>query len=140
MSKIRNRDTIPEVTVRKYLFSRGLRFRKNDYRYPGRPDIVLPRYKTVVFINGCFWHYHFGCKQSTIPKANKSFWEDKLLGNVKRDNDNYSKLKHNGWNVIVVWECELKKKVQIERLEKLYMEITNPKKTYADGNENSLLN
>ena len=123
MSKIRGISTKPEIIVRKYLFSKGLRFRNNDKRYPGKPDIVLPKYKTVVFINGCFWHCHEGCKDFSLPKSNIDFWQTKLVGNVKRDEVNYSKLKDGCWHVIVVWECELKKSLLDERLERLYKEI-----------------
>ena len=123
MSRIRNRDTAPEKAVRKYLYSRGLKYRKNDRRYPGKPDVVVPRYKTVVFVNGCFWHYHKGCKDFTIPKTNRDFWEKKLNGNVKRDKSNYLRLINDGWNVITVWECELVMASRKERLEHLYNEI-----------------
>ena len=123
MAKIRGSDTKPEEIVRKFLFSKGLRFRKNDKRYPGKPDIVLPKYKTAVFVNGCFWHCHKGCKDFSIPKSNTDFWETKLSGNVKRDESNYTKLKTGGWCVIIVWECELMNNVRDERLERLYREI-----------------
>jgi DNA mismatch endonuclease, patch repair protein len=123
MSKIHSKETIPEEIVRKYLFSKGLRFRKNDRRYPGKPDVVLPRYKTVVFVNGCFWHCHSRCKDFSMPKTNKDFWQNKLKGNVKRDEANYAKLKEGGWKVIIVWECELKNVIRNEQLERLYHEI-----------------
>lgn len=124
MSRIGGSDTIPEEMVRKFLFSKGLRFRKNDRRYPGKPDIVLPKYRTAVFVNGCFWHCHSGCKDFSIPKTNTEFWRSKLQRNIKRDKLNYKKLNENGWNVKVVWECELKKAAFIDRLEQLYREIT----------------
>lgn len=125
MSKIRGSGTKPEETIRRYLFSKRLRFRKNDKRYPGKPDVVLPKYKTVVFVNGCFWHCHEDCKDFTIPKSNTDFWQTKLSENVRRDESNYAKLKEGGWHVIVVWECELKKSVIDERLERLFQEITS---------------
>ena len=109
MSRIRGRDTKIEVLVRSYLFSKGFRFRKNDKRYPGKPDIVLPKYKTVIFVNGCFWHMHPGCKQATIPKTRTEFWVEKLNRNVENDRKNQQALRDAGWNVIVVWECELEK-------------------------------
>lgn len=124
MSRIRSKDTKPEILVRKYLFSRGLRFRKNDNRYPGCPDIVLPKYKTIVLINGCFWHCHDGCKEFSVPKANPEYWIPKLERNRMRDIANIETLQQNGWNVIVVWECELKKTIRQERLESLYEQIT----------------
>lgn len=109
MSRIHSRDTMPEILVRKHLFNRGFRYRKNDKRYPGKPDIVLPKYKTVIFINGCFWHKHEGCKYFIWPKTNVEYWKSKIEANVNRDKVNYSKLTDMGWNVIVLWECELKK-------------------------------
>ena len=88
--------------------SKGFRYRKNDPRLPGKPDIVLPKYKTVVFVNGCFWHRHEGCKYFVWPKNNAEFWRKKIMSNVERDNRNYSELKEKGWSVVVIWECELK--------------------------------
>ncbi|HHU01683.1 MAG: very short patch repair endonuclease [Christensenellales bacterium] len=123
MAQIRSKDTKAELLVRKYLFSRGLRYRKNDKRYPGRPDIVLPRYKTIVFVNSCFWHAHEGCPNFIIPKSKLEYWVPKLEGNRKRDAEHIAELQYNGWNVITVWECELKKAVRSERLERLYNEI-----------------
>lgn len=124
MSRIRNKNTKPEELVRKYLFRRGLRYRKNVKKLPGCPDIVLSRYNVVVFVNGCFWHVHEGCKYFKWPQNNKEFWETKLSGNKKRDAENISKLKQLGWRVLVVWECELKKQFWTERLNKLFTEIT----------------
>lgn len=125
MSRIRSKDTKPEEIVRKFLFSKGLRYRKNDKRYPGEPDIVLPRHNTVIFVNGCFWHCHEGCADFTMPKTNSVFWENKLAGNVRRDELNHEKLSIMGWHVIVVWECELKKDVRVENLERLYRNIVD---------------
>ena len=125
MSRIRGKDTKPEVLVRKYLFSRGLRFRKNDKRYPGRPDIVLPKYKTAVFVHGCFWHLHEGCKYAVMPKSNVDYWEKKLYGNRERDARNQAELKAMGWTVLTVWECELKKDKREKTLEVLYTQITS---------------
>lgn len=123
MSRIRGKNTKPEELVRKYLFSQGFRYRKNDARLPGKPDIVLPKYKTVIFVNGCFWHAHEGCKYFVWPKNNADFWKKKIKGNIQRDNSNYRLLAHQGWKIIVVWECELKKKVVEQTLEKLVKEI-----------------
>ena len=108
MSHIRSSSTIPELTVRKYLFSQGFRYRINDHRYPGHPDIVLPKYHTIIFVNGCFWHQHPGCKYAVVPKSNSDYWIPKLQRNVERDKENYSQLMKMGWNVEIVWECELK--------------------------------
>ena len=108
MSRIHGKDTKPEEKVRKFLFSQGFRYRKNDKRLPGKPDIVLPKYKTVIFVNGCFWHKHEGCKYFVWPKTNENFWRTKILANVSRDQKNMKLLSELGWNVIVIWECELK--------------------------------
>ena len=109
MSRIRCKDTKPEEMVRKALFSKEFRYRKNDKRLPGKPDIVLPKYKTVIFVNGCFWHGHEGCKYYVIPKTNTDFWVDKIKKNIERDAQKNNQLKELGWRVITVWECELKK-------------------------------
>ena len=123
MSRIRNKDTKPEILVRKYLFAEGFRYRKNDKKYPGCPDIVLPKYKTAIFINGCFWHMHEGCKYFVWPKSNENFWKTKLNSNVDRDRTNYLRLADLGWNVIVIWECELKKEKRDQTLLKLKKRI-----------------
>lgn len=123
MSRIRSRDTKPEELVRKYLFKRGFRYRKNDTRLPGKPDVVLPKYKTVIFVNGCFWHAHEGCRYFVWPKNNGDFWKAKILGNVERDKKTYSQLEEMGWKVLVIWECELKKAMRDERLSSLASEI-----------------
>ena len=125
MSRIKCKDTKPEIIVRSYLFSRGLRFRKNDKRYPGSPDIVFPKYKTIVFVHGCFWHLHEGCKYARIPKSNVDYWEKKLYRNRERDKHNQKELEKMGWNVITVWECELKKNKVEQTLEELYAQITS---------------
>lgn len=117
MSRIHSANTKPEERVRKYLFSRGLRYRKNDKRYPGKPDIIFPKFKTVLFINGCFWHSHEGCKYFVIPKSNIDFWTAKLQGNSKRDKENIKQLEEMGWKVLVVWECELRKGLFEETLQ-----------------------
>lgn len=109
MSRIRGKDTKPEELVRKYLFAQGFRYRKNDARLPGKPDIVLPKYRTVIFVNGCFWHGHEGCRYFVWPKNNAEFWKAKISGNIQRDNRNRQLLTEQGWHVIDIWECELKK-------------------------------
>ncbi|HAN42078.1 MAG TPA: very short patch repair endonuclease [Sphaerochaeta sp.] len=123
MSRIRGKDTKPEILVRQYLFSEGFRFRKNDKRYPGHPDIVLPKYRTMVFVNGCFWHGHEGCKYYTVPKSNTEFWVSKIKRNQERDRSDCEELEKNGWNVITVWECQLEKKVREETLKELALRI-----------------
>ena len=107
MAGIRGKDTKPELTVRRYLHRQGFRFRLNDRHLPGAPDLVLPKYRTVVFVHGCFWHQHDGCKYATKPKSNAQFWLDKLIANVKRDANAIAALKADGWRVIVMWECEI---------------------------------
>lgn len=111
MSRIKGKDTGIEVAVRKRLFSLGYRYRKNDNRLPGKPDIVFPKYKTVVFIHGCFWHMHSDCKIARIPKSNTDFWIDKLNHNVVKDQKTKETLENMGWKVITVWECEIEKNI-----------------------------
>lgn len=122
MSHIRSTNSKPEEIVRKYLFSKGFRYRKNVRNLPGTPDIVLPKYKTVIFVNGCFWHKH-SCPRFVWPSSNQTYWKAKITGNVERDQKNALLLQSQGWKVIVVWECELKKAVREERLSKLCGEI-----------------
>ena len=121
MSRIRGKDTKPEEIVRKYLFSKGFRYRKNDRRLPGSPDIVLPRYKTVIFVNGCFWHGHSGCKYFVWPKNNAEFWHDKIQTNIRRDKQKREQLCACGWNVLVIWECQLRTHMRDETLAQLEM-------------------
>lgn len=122
MSRIRSINTKPEEIVRKYLFSHGFRYRKNDKRYSGKPDIVLPKYRTVIFVNGCFWHMH-SCSRSRLPHSNQEYWKPKIERNIERDAQNKQKLENDGWKVIVIWECELKKRTREERLFRLCEEI-----------------
>ena len=123
MSRIKSSNTKSEEIVRKYLFSKGFRYRKNDKRYPGKPDIVLPKYKTIIFINGCFWHGHKDCKYYVIPKTNTDFWLNKINHNIERDQKQINQLKAEGWNVIVLWECQLKKEKQNNTLGNLERKI-----------------
>ena len=109
MSRIKGRKTKPEEIVAKYLFSQGFRYRRNVKKLPGTPDIVLKKYKTVIFVNGCFWHMHEGCKYFVWPKDNSEFWKNKLLANKERDEKEKKEIEELGWKVIVVWECQLKK-------------------------------
>ena len=108
MSKIRSKDTKPEKTVRSLLHKMGFRFRLHRKNLPGKPDIVLPKYKTVIFVHGCYWHRHEGCKDASTPKSNTDFWVNKFNANISRDKRNQEQLKNSGWNVIVVWSCELR--------------------------------
>lgn len=108
MSKIRSKNTKSELILRKALFARGFRYRVNVPNLPGKPDIVLQKYKTVIFMHGCFWHRHEGCKYAYTPKTNNKFWVDKITSNVERDKVNVEKLTALGWNVVTVWECEIR--------------------------------
>lgn len=127
MSHIRSTNSKPEEIVRKYLFSKGFRYRKNVKKLPGCPDIVLPKYQTVIFVNGCFWHKH-DCPRFVWPSSNQDYWRPKILRNVERDQLSRQELEALGWKVIVVWECELKKKVRDTRLGELEAEIRNQNK------------
>ena len=115
MSRIRSGNTKPEIEVRSLLHKAGYRFRLHGKDLPGRPDIVLPKYKTVIFVHGCFWHVHEGCKDSVIPKTNTAKWEKKLFSNAERDKKKIKDLKKNGWNVVVIWECQVRKKGLLEK-------------------------
>lgn len=119
MSCIHGEDTKPEEIVRKYLFSKGFRYRKNDKRLPGSPDVVLPKYRTVIFVNGCFWHGHDGCRYFIWPKNNAEFWHNKIKTNIERDARKKKQLEDAGWNVIVVWECQLRPEKRDKTLEEL---------------------
>ncbi|MCQ9197291.1 MAG: DNA mismatch endonuclease Vsr [Prochlorococcus marinus XMU1429] len=109
MSAIKSKNTKPEIAVRKLLHSLGYRFRLHRKDLPGSPDIVLPKYKTVIFVHGCFWHRHENCKYASTPKTRSEFWESKFVGNIKRDKINQTNLIKLGWKIIIVWECDLKK-------------------------------
>ena len=125
MAAIKGKDTKPEMIVRKYLFSRGLRYRVNNRKLPGSPDIVLKKYKTVVCVDGCFWHGHENCKYFRLPKSNVKFWRHKIEMNISRDYLNNVELKLAGWRVIRIWECEIKTKSKREEaLHRLYAGIT----------------
>ena len=121
MAAIKGKDTKPEMIVRKYLFSRGLRYRVNNRKLPGSPDIVLKKYKTVVFVDGCFWHGHEGCKYFRLPKSNVDFWRHKIVMNIARDYANNVDLKLAGCRVIRIWECNIRTKARREEtLQHLY--------------------
>ena len=128
MSRIRGKDTKIEVEVRRYLFAQGFRFRKNDKRFPGKPDVVLPKYKTVIFVNGCFWHMHENCKQGRLPKSNTVYWKEKLNKNVVNDRIHIEELIEMGWNPITLWECELKRNfegVMLETIKKIMVKTSS---------------
>lgn len=123
MSAIHSAATKPELKLRLALWHLGYRYRVNDKRLPGKPDIVLPKYRTVIFVHGCFWHGHKGCKYYTIPKTNTDFWTAKVARNQERDQEVWRRLEAKGWSVIIVWECQLKKAVLEETIDKVTAEI-----------------
>lgn len=126
MSKIKGKNTKPEILLRSALFKLGYRFRIHDVKLPGKPDIVFPKYKTVVFVHGCFWHFHDRCNEGKIPKSNEVFWREKLHKNKLKDDMNLKAIVDLGWNPIVVWECEIEKQLPliVERLTFLFKENT----------------
>lgn len=110
MSRIRSQDTKPEMLIRKFLFANGFRYRIHVKSLPGKPDIVLPKYKTIIFINGCFWHGHSGCKYFVVPKTRTEFWLSKIQKNISNDLLNHNNLEVLGYKVIIIWECDVKNK------------------------------
>ena len=120
MSRIRNKATKPEMAVRRWLWAHGYRYRLNVKSVPGKPDIVMRRYRTAIFVNGCFWHGHEGCIKFVMPKSNTAFWQTKIDRNRERDRQNYDILLQNGWQVIVIWECQL----QPKQLETTMQQVT----------------
>lgn len=124
MSRIRSKDTSPEKKARSLLHQMGYRFRLHVKSLPGQPDIVLPRYKKVIFVHGCFWHLHKGCRDGTIPKTQHEKWKAKLERNVERDKLHTKELREKGWEVLVLWECEIEKK--IEKVEKKLLRFLLP--------------
>lgn len=127
MSAIKSNDTKPEMLVRKYLHGMGLRYGLHNKKLPGSPDIVLRKYKTVIFINGCFWHGHDNCRYYRLPKSNIEFWQTKINRNRERDKRDIEALRKRGWRVIVVWECELRtKELRQQTLQKLFFSIQQP--------------
>lgn len=117
MASIGSKNTHPEIVVRKWLFRNGYRYRLHETKLPGKPDIVMPRYRTAIFINGCFWHRHAECKRASMPINNQDYWRTKFDRNIQRDLQNVTKLEESGWQVIVIWECEIRTKRFIEILE-----------------------
>ncbi len=123
MSKVGRKSTGPEVKLRKALFARGFRYRLNVKKLPGSPDIVLPKYRAAIFVHGCFWHRHEGCRYATMPKSRVEFWTKKFEANVARDRRNVEELLEMGWRVAIVWECALKVKGE-ERFEALVNDVS----------------
>lgn len=135
MKQIHSSSTTPEVRMRHELWRRGFRYRMNDKRLPGTPDIVLPKFRTVIFVHGCFWHGHKGCKKYTIPKTNTEFWIKKVERNQERDQDVWRLLEAKGWSVIIVWECELEKKRFDDTIDRVAKEIKENGVLYAQRKE-----
>lgn len=127
MAHIKGKDSKQELIVRKFLFSKGFRYRKHVRALPGSPDMVLRKFKTVIFIHGCFWHGHSGCKRSKLPETRHEFWKTKILSNIIRDKKYVDQLAEKGWQVLIVWQCELtgKKDIREKRLNMLTRQITN---------------
>ena len=124
MSRIKGKDTKPEMLVRKFLFAHGYRYKLHDKKLPGKPDIVLPRYHTVIFVHGCFWHGHKNCKYFTIPKTRTAWWKIKIEHNNLNDKKNIKLLKKDNWKVIEIWECHLKKDIRENSLNKLVVKVS----------------
>lgn len=114
MGRIKGKNTKPEIMVRKFLFSKGFRFRIHDMKLPGKPDIVLPSYKTVIFVHGCFWHNH-DCNAGKLPEIRKDFWKEKISENINRDKKNINTLENLGWSVLTIWQCKLKNKEERQK-------------------------
>jgi len=123
MSQIKGKDTKPEIMVRRFLHANGFRYRLHDRKLPGKPDIVLNKYNTVILIHGCFWHGHKECKYFVIPKTRTKWWLDKINGNKQKDKKNLTELKKFGWNIITIWECELKPEKREQTLKKLLKKL-----------------
>lgn len=138
MSHIRSTSTKPEVRLRHELWKRGFRYRNNDRRLPGSPDIVLPKHRTVVFVHGCFWHGHKGCKYYTVPKTNVDFWLEKVDRNQKRDQEVWRKLEAKGWSVVIVWECELRKPRFWETVDRVEGEILENSREHEQHRQDRL--
>lgn len=132
MSHIRNRNTKPEVLLRKELHRLGYRYRINVRKLPGTPDIVLSKYRTCIFVNGCFWHGHQVCSKFVMPKTNESFWADKIMNNRERDLKNTMMLEANDWNVITIWECQLKKDVLEDTVSSIQKQLDDNRSSYSE--------
>ena len=125
--------------MRHELWRKGFRYRKNDKRLPGSPDIVLPKYRTAIFVHGCFWHGHKGCKKYTVPKSNTDFWVEKIVRNQQRDQEVWRQLEAKGWSVIIVWECELEKKRFNETIDRVEKEIIENGRLYEQRKQDRMI-
>lgn len=130
MSQIQAKDTKPEMIVRKFLHSNGFRYRLHVKDLPGKPDLTLPKYSTVIFVHGCFWHAHEGCEYFKVPETRTDWWKKKLYGNKERDEKNIHELKNERWNVIIIWECELRPENRDKTLKKLTYRLEENQQTY----------
>ena len=130
MSRVRSINTRPEIKLRKALFEKGFRYRVNVKTLPGKPDIVLPKYRTTIFVNGCFWHGHSGCKYYTVPETNVEFWVEKVARNKERDAVNNQRLESLSWGVVTIWECELKSKAFADTVSRVVDELASNKKKW----------
>ena len=144
MAAVRSKDTRPELIVRHWLWRRGFRYRLNDPRLPGHPDLVLRKYRTCIFVNGCFWHEHEGCKDFKLPQTNTDFWQKKISRNKERDREEQQQLAKMGWHCITVWECQLKKQKKEQTLKSLAFTLNrifleNHAKHYKTIEETSLI-
>ena len=137
MSQIRSKNTKPELVVRKYLFAKGFRYRLHSKDLPGKPDIVLPKYRTVIFVHGCFWHGHDGCKYFVVPKTRTEWWLNKINGNIANDNKAVNSLKKEGWKIIILWTCNLKKINSLQTLEKLQLKLIRKNINESKKNKSS---
>jgi DNA mismatch endonuclease (patch repair protein) len=124
MGRIRSKDTKPEMLVRRFLHAHGYRYKLHDKNLPGKPDIVLPKYKTVIFVHGCFWHGHKNCKYFVVPKTRTAWWLNKINGNIANDKKHLTALRKAGWKVLTLWECQLKPKKLQRTLDKLLINVT----------------
>jgi DNA mismatch endonuclease, patch repair protein len=132
MSQIKSTNTTPEVFVRRFLFSKGYRYRLHDNKLPGKPDIVLKGIKTIIFVHGCFWHGHKGCKYFTVPKTRTKWWLNKINGNIENDKLKQRELRQLGWQIITIWECQLKPGSLDQMHEKLLIELQKRKYEFKD--------
>src|SRR3990170_4807107 len=124
MSRISSKHTSPEIAVRKALYSLGFRYRLHDKKLPGKPDIVIKQAKTAIFVNGCFWHQHKGCRRQSVPKSNLKYWKRKLRTNIEKQKEDIRKLKKLGWKIFIVWECEAKREAGlVKKVNKIYEKI-----------------
>ena len=135
MSRVKSKDTKPEILLRKSFWKRGLRYRVNEVKLPGKPDIVIPKYRTVIFVHGCFWHGHKNCKKASIPATNTEFWKAKITRNQQRDQEVWRQLEAKGWSVIIVWECQLMKAVLEETIARVEAEILSNGERYEREKE-----